>query len=318
MQMRLWALLIGLAGCSGVFGDPAGGELVTYGSRPTWLAISGNELYYVSSAVGSQAIVMRVSKFPGGSAELVAAGDVITAITADEHGVYWLETSGGTTRMRAWSQGDSAPRELGTNPSFANGSTLRNMVSDADYVYYADYTGTLWRVAKTGTGFVEVGKTDTSAGTVAIGANGDVWVSSRYGAKVFHTDNTFAFENFEVELQEGSPNSMAFSDGRLFLSASGSGAEDGFIVTRAVGETQTSYLAGSLVLPNDLHASGGQLFFITGNMDAAVRVLPYQGEHVDAEPIAAGHGPASLVLDDSFVYWTDPYPGEIRRSPRAP
>jgi hypothetical protein len=318
MRMRLWALLIGLAGCSGVFGDPGGGELVTHATRPSWLALSRSDLYYVSTPAGAQQFLMRVSKFPGGSAELVAPADGISAITADDRAVYWLDNNGGHTRMRAWSAGDSSPRELGSNPSWANGATLRNMVNDLDNVYYADYTGTVWRAPKTGTGFVELGKTDTIAGTVALGNNGDVWVSSRYGAKVFHTDGTSGFENFEAELLEGTPNSMAIANDRLFLSVSGSGDDDGFVIARSLGDTHTNYLAGSLVLPSELVASTGQLFFITGNMDAAVRVLPYEGEHVEAEPIAAGHGPASIVVDESFVYWSDPYPGEIRRTPRAP
>ncbi|HUS29516.1 MAG TPA: hypothetical protein VMZ53_13480, partial [Kofleriaceae bacterium] len=117
--MRLWMLLISLAGCSGVFSDPGAGELVTYGTRPTAIAMSGTDLYFVSDSSASQDFLLRVPKFPGGSAQLVAAGDVITAITADAHGVYWLETSGGQTRLLAWSQGDSAPRVLGSNPNFA-------------------------------------------------------------------------------------------------------------------------------------------------------------------------------------------------------
>jgi hypothetical protein len=311
--MRLWALLIGLAGCSGVFGDPGRGELVAYGNAPTWLAISGSELYYVSSGSNQQHFVMRVSKFPGGSAELVAAGDVITAITADERGVYWLETSGGTTHVRAWSQGDSTPRDLGTNPTFAQGSSLRNLVSDGDNIFYADYTGTVWRVPITGTGFVEVGKTDTSAGSIALAPNGDVWVSSIYGVKVLRMDGTSDTNGL---LTDKLPSSIAFDDNKVFVSYSGSGAEDGSVLSFALINHQVTTLARELVLPVGMVASGGELYFVTGNSDAAVRAVAYDGG--GAEPLAIGHGPASVVVDESFAYWSDPYPGEIRRSPRAP
>src|ERR1041385_1373802 len=150
MDMRPLLLLILASACSGISSDPGRGELVAYDTlSPTWLTLSGNNLYYTSASLSGDYFVQRVYKL-GGTPELIVATGVIDALTGDDHGVYWVDLDDhAVEHVKAWSQGDTAPRDLGANPNGFNGATYRNIVTDGDAVYYADYTGTVWKAPVT-------------------------------------------------------------------------------------------------------------------------------------------------------------------------
>src|SRR5437899_12630356 len=120
MRMRYFALaaLPALAGCTGVSSDPGVGEVVAQSSWPMEIAVTGNDLYIVDGAAGPAYRLLRASTEPGGTPQMIGNNAVITAVTADSHGVYWLGDDMAIDKLYAWSPGDSAPRELGTNPNW--------------------------------------------------------------------------------------------------------------------------------------------------------------------------------------------------------
>ena len=71
--------------------------------------------------------------------------------------------------------------------------------------------------------------------------------------------------------------------------------------------------ADRLVLPNDLTAHGGYLYMTTGNLDSAIRRVPYSGG--GSQALATGRWPSGIAIDDDYVYWSDWQNDRIRRLP---
>ena len=303
--MRLLVCLA-LVGCSGVSSEPGSGELVAGGQAdPTWLAQAGDQLYFVAASPQAYR-VLSVAKIGGTPHELATTG-VVLAIAADASGIYWLETSGAQTRVMGMAPDAAAPVVLGGNAPF-NGYSLRNVIVDAQFIYHADHGGSVWQTPKLGGTSVELGKTDTSAASVALAPEG-VWVATLHGAKLLpFAGGAATVLSFSTRL----PDELAW-DGDLFAGFGGSGAGDGTIL-RVPATGQPEMLVDDLVLPSSLVAAAGNLYVTTGNNDAAIRRIPNAGG--EAEALANGQRPTAVVVDESFAYWTDPPRGEIRRVPR--
>ena len=279
-----WFACLALAGCSGVTSKPGSGELVAGGqTEPTLLAQAGDQLYFTSGSPQGYR-VSSVAKIGGTPRELATTG-VVHAIAADASGVYWLETSSSGVRVMGMAPDAAAPVVLGGNAPF-NGYSLRNVIVDAQFIYHADHGGSVWQTPKLGGTSVELGKTDTSAASVALATV--LSVSTRL------------------------PDELAW-DGDLFAGFVGSGAGDGTIL-RVPATGQPEMLVDDLVLPSSLVAAAGNLYVTTGNNDAAIRRIPNAGG--EAEALANGQRPTAVVVDESFAYWTDPPRGEIRRVAR--
>lgn len=307
MTMRSM-LLIAVAGCSGISSDPSDGELVVdQQTQPTYLALGGADVYF-TSADSSDYRVLRAPK-DGGAAEVLGSAGVIFAIVADDTGVYWVESNAGIGRVMGRPRTASAAVELGVNPNTFNGYTLRNLAADAQAVYYADLTGAVWKTPKAGGGSVELGKTDTSAGSIALSAD-TIWVATLHGAKVFPKAGGAATE---LAFSQQLPDDLVWDAGTLFAAFGGTGAEDGEILRVPMTGVPIT-LAEGLVLPGSLVSADGSLYVTTGNADASIRRVPHTGGSATA--LASGRRPADVAVDEDFVYWTDPPLGEIRRVAR--
>ena len=307
LNMR-WIALLALAGCTGVSSDPSDGELVVeQQTQPTYLALGGDDVYFISSD-SSDYRVLRAPK-AGGAAEVLGSANVVFAISADDNGVYWVESTAGGSRVMGRSRAASAPVELGVNPNAFNGATLRNLAADAQHVYYADYTGSIWKTPKTGGGSVLLGMTDTSAGSLAISPD-TIFVTTLHGARLFPRAGGTPTE---LSFAQEPPDAAVWDAGTLFVSFAGTGDADGQLMrVPMVGPTST--LVANLVLPTQLVSADGNLYVATGNTDASIRRIPHGGGSATA--LASGRRPADVAVDADFVYWTDPPLGEIRRIAR--
>lgn len=286
MDMRLLVAVM-LCACSGIDSDPGSGELIATTTQARVVAVGGEYVYYA----GDDGL-FRTAK-AGGSPVRLHTDSSAFHLTADAAGVYWFNSSG------VWTIGltDLTPRQLGGTGN----TTLRNFVGDDSAVYYADLSGRVKKTPKAGGGIMEIGMTDTSAGSVALAPEG-VWVSTLNGAKLLGS-------TMELTFGDEFPDDLAWRGGELYVSYAGSGAEDGSVV-----RVPSTVLADELVLPTSLAATDDALYVTTGNLDAAVRRIPLAGG--GSEAIAKGNRPSSLAVDGSHVYWTDPYPGEVRRTAR--
>lgn len=307
MRMRLAVLFVATAACSGVSDDPGRGERVTFATNPTALA-AGSEKLYFTSELTSLYGVYRVDK-SGGTEEAIATAKVTGPIAATGSTVYWVATDTGHTSVMM-ARGDEAPKSLGENPNGINGYSLRNVITDGDNAYFADISGSVWKANASGTALVEITKTDTSAGALALDSDGTLWVATLQGAKHVSTTGAVLGDISFGEL----PDDLACDGEAIYASFSGSGDDDGSIVRapKTGGSLQT--LVTTLVLPSSLTAADDGLYVTTGNLDAAIRHVPFTGGSADA--IAIGQRPAAVVVDESFVYWTDPPSGEVRRVAR--
>lgn len=307
VHMR-WLLLIVIAGCAGISSDPSDGDVVVdQQTQPTYLALGGDDIYFISAG-SSEYRVLRVPK-EGGAASVLGSAAVVSALVADDDGVYWLETNGGSSRVMGRARAASAAVELGANPNTFNGATLRNMAGDAQHVYYADYTGAVWRTPKAGGGSVELGKTDTSAGAIAISSDA-IWVTTLHGAKKFPRAGGAPTE---LSFAQDLPDALVWDADTLFAAFAGTGAADGQLMRVPMVGPPTTLVSG-LVLPTSLVSADGHLYVTTGNSDASIRRVPHAGG--SATSLASGRRPADVAVDEDYVYWTDPPLGEIRRIAR--
>lgn len=307
MRMRFAGLLVGLAACSGISDDPGTGERLTFATEPTWLAADDTHLYYISAGTSIYG-VYKVDK-AGGTAQAIATAKVISAIAAKGDTAYWVATEGGTSAVMM-ARGSAAPKSLGDNPNSLNGYTLRNMVTDGDNAYFADTQGSVWKASAYATALVELTKTDTTAGALALDVDGTLWVATLQGAKHISTTGAPLGDVTVGAL----PDDLACDADAIYATFGGSGDDDGAVerIAKSGGSTQT--LVSNLVLPSSLTNADDGLYVTTGNQDAAIRRVPHAGG--PAQALAVGQRPAALAVDDKFVYWTDPPAGEVRRVAR--
>jgi hypothetical protein len=301
-----------LAACgAGVHGDPSNVTVVTSGlTQPAWLAQDTTNLYVVEQITAGYQL-LRVPK-TGGTAQVLASDPVIDAVAADDDGVYWIAFDGHTGVAKGLAHGATMPAILGQSTNFFNGSTLRNMVIDAQAVYFSDEAGSVWRVPRAGGGAVMLGVTDTTVGAVALAPSG-VWVSTLHGAKIL----TPAGPGLELAFGNHPPDALASDGDTLFAMLAGSGLGDGTIIRVSTAEVPQT-LTSTLILPTDIVADGGSLYIATANSDSAIRVMPESGGEplVLADGNQDGRGPGSIVVDADSVYWTETYLGQVRRIAR--
>lgn len=303
--MRLVWSLLAVTACSGISSEPPEAEVVASALlQPAGLALGGDDVYFVSAATGNYQIV-RVPK-QGGGLQIHHATSVIHAIAADTSGVYWVQNNG---YVMTSAPGVTMATQLGRGTEGTNGYTLRNLAVDDQAVYHADVTGTVWKTWKNGSGSVELGKTDTAVGSVAVSLSG-VWVATTHGAKRFPVTGGAAMD---LTFSQQPPDALAWAGDTLFALFGGSGSADGAIV-RVFKDGTATTLVDNLVLPSSLVASGSNLYVTTGNHDSAIRRVPQVGGA--AELLATSRHPADVAVDADFVYWSDPELGEIRRVPR--
>jgi hypothetical protein len=307
MRMRLAVLLMATTACSGLSDDPGTGERLAFATNPTWLA-AGSETLYFTSSLSSTNNVYSVDK-AGGTPHLVATTTVAGPLAATGTTVYWVANDGGKTSVMI-ARDNEAPRSLGDNPNGINGYSLRNMVTDGDNAYFSDISGSVWKASASASSLVEVMKADTSVASLALDGDGTLWVATLQGAKHISTSGMLLGEVTLGSL----PDELACDADAVYASFSGSGDDDGKIVRapKTGGSVQT--LVSNLVLPSSLTRADDGLYVTTGNLDAAIRRVPTTGG--SAEALAVGERPTALVVDESFVYWTDPPSGEVRRVAR--
>lgn len=309
MDMRLAAVLavvLPLGACIGVSDNPGDAETLATVESPGDVGLVGSDLYFVSGARVDAYRVMHMSTLDsarGGTPEILGTYGVVAALTADEDGVFWLASTGGYSKVMTWAPGMATPTELFTNPTFAYGSTFRNLAVDASAVYYADWTGAVWKIPKTGAASVQLGTTD-GVGALAMAPEG-VWVTTAAGAKRLPDGPVLTFGSER-------PDSIAWDDGALFAAYSGTGDTDGSVV-RVTLDGGPEELATRLVLPGSLTAFDGFVYLTTGNLDSAIRRVPYGGG--GSEALAQGNWPSGISLDETYVYFGDWKNDRIRRVP---
>ncbi len=306
MEMRLavvLALVAPLGACTGISSDPGEAETLASAESPGDVAVVGDDLYFVSGGRVDAYRVMHISTPAVDAPEVLGTYGTVNALAADADGAYWLANIGGYSHMMAWAPSMTAPVELFENPTFANGFTLRNIVLDASAVYYTDQTGAIWKIPKSGSGATQIGTTD-GVGALAMSPDG-VWVATSAGAKRLPAGPELTFGGAR-------PDSLAWDDGALFAAYSGSGDTDGSVV-RVTLDGGPETLATRLVLPGSLTAYAGYVYLTTGNLDSAIRRVPYSGG--GSQALAQGRWPSGLDVDDTYVYFGDWQNDRIRRVP---
>lgn len=301
MQMRIAGCIAVLAACTGVSETPDGVETLAALDQPGDVAVAGDDLYFIGGGSDPYEL-FRMSRH-GGTPEVIARNAVIMTLAADETGVYWNSSDGGDGRIMARHVGATEPVELFVNPTWAWGSTYRNIVLDETSVYYVDQAGVVWQIPKLGGAATMLGTTD-GHGSLALSPDG-IWVATKTGAKLLPDG-----PHIEVAPGEEYPSDIAWTDGALFVSFSGSGDPDGFLL-RVSMETGITELADRLVLPGELTAYGGYLYMTTGNLDSAIRRVPVSGG--GSQALATGRWPSGIAIDDDYVYWSDWQNDRIRR-----
>jgi hypothetical protein len=299
MRLALLAATLAIGACTGVSDDPGGGETLAMIDSPGDIAVVGTDLYVVSDARDAYR-VLHMSTL-GGTPEVLGAYPVVMKLVADADGVFWLANEAGTTRMMAWSPGMAEPAAIFENPTWAYGGTFRNMVLDATSIYYADESGAVWKIPKAGGTATQLGTSD-GVGSVALSPDG-LWVSTALGAKRLPGGPELGFGTVR-------PDDIAWADGTLFASYSGSGAMDGWIV-RMTMDGGPQELAARLMLPGSLTPYDGYLYLTTGNEDSAVRRVPFTGG--GSQALAQGRWPSGISVDEEYVYWSDWQNDRVRR-----
>ncbi len=300
-----------LSACGGgVHSDPTNvTTLVTGQSQPTWIAIDTDSVWFVDAftdTIPNKYDLLRAPK-AGGTAQLIEHGTVIMALTADDTGVYWLDDAQGCHVM-GLAHGASTPTTLGI-PASGIYCTFRNLATDRDAVYVSDDQATVWRVPKSGTGAIELGKTDTTVGAIAVDSNG-LWVATLHGAKHFAPTGT---ADPELVFAQRPPDELFVDGGALFAVFAGTGGADGSIM-RVPASGQPTTIAANITLPIQVLAQDAELYIATNNLDAGIWRVPESGG--DLTQLAAGKLPGGMAVDAEYLYWTDSPLGEIRRLAR--
>ena len=295
--MRTAGLLLALTACHGVSADPNDTRVVTSGLiRPGDVAVGGGTLYVVEQIeVGVQpmydikSIVTSGDDFPHD----VDAGHVIIALAADGAGAYWIDDAAGSCNVRAWDGAHA--RTIGTTASGIY-CALRNLAVGNDAVYFSDDLGQLWRVPKSGSGAVQLGTTDTTAGSVAFDGAG-VWVTTLHGVKHFPLAGN---SEDEVTLaSDRGPDAIA-ADGITVYALAPSASND--VIVRVDPNNPTSL--GSVTQPFQLVAIDGVLFGAgSGGADGIWTVSESGG---DLEVLRDEATYAGIAVDADSIYWADP------------
>lgn len=284
MRATLAALL---CACGGIDSNVGSGDLLATIDGARVVVVGGDQLY-----VAGETGLYRVPA-AGGSPVLIDGNDSIYQVVADESAVYWTAGDG----VFAYRIGTVVRDKLGDATQ-----SITPLVADDVALYHADYYGQVWRTPKAGGGNVLFGMTDTTVGYLAVSPEG-LWVTTQAGAKRLGaqpTERTFA---------GGLADGLTWFENNLYIEYAGTGDDDGSVL-RAPNDV----LAEGLVLPDGVLTTPEGVYITTGNLDASVRRIPLGGG--GSEAIAAGNRPSSIAIDETYLYWTDPYPGEVHRLAR--